>query len=134
MTFKPRTHYEQVPLEIVKKIARVEEPDETTKSAEAGKKPQKEAAAASAADSANHFKFASSSFDIFQVEDDGNVLWHELCPTLEEAKARVSVLQASLPRRFMIASLKSGDKIFINPDSPRPSQGQSAPLDSCGQC
>jgi len=75
MTFKPRTHYEQVPLEIVKQIARVDEPDEVTNSMEAKRKTEEVNTAESVADSANEFKFTASAFDIFQMEDDGSVLW-----------------------------------------------------------
>lgn len=134
MTFKPRTHYEQVPLEIVKQIARVDEPDEVTNSMEAKRKTEEVNTAESVADSANEFKFTASAFDIFQMEDDGSVLWQELAATMEEAKARVNELQALIPRQFMIVSLRSGEKLIINPDAPCALPKQDAPLDSCGQC
>jgi len=53
------------------------------------------------------------SFDIFQNEADGSVLWRGTAATLEEAKARVQELTASTPGLYIILSRQTGSKLII---------------------
>jgi hypothetical protein len=55
-------------------------------------------------------------FDILRVLNDGAPLWMEAAQTLEEAKARVQQLAATLPGPYVIFSQKTGNKILITPD------------------
>ena len=69
-------------------------------------------------------------FDILRVLNDGAPLWMEAAQTLEEAKARVQQLAATLPGSYVIFSQKTGKKILITPDgnvSARKPQGTGGP-------
>jgi hypothetical protein len=56
---------------------------------------------------------ATPSFDIFQNEPDGSVLWRGAAATLEEAKTRVQELTASTPGLYIILSRQTGSKLII---------------------
>jgi len=58
-------------------------------------------------------QIAMPSFDIFQNEDDGSVLWRGTVASLEEAKARVQELTASTPGRYIILSHQTGSKLIV---------------------
>ena len=55
-------------------------------------------------------------FDILRVLNEGAPFWMEAAQTLEEAKARVQQLAATLPGPDVIFSQKTGNKILITPD------------------
>jgi hypothetical protein len=56
---------------------------------------------------------AMPSYDIFQTETDGSVLWRASAVTLEEAKSRVQEFAVSLPGEYIILSRPSGTKLVI---------------------
>ena len=55
-------------------------------------------------------------FDILRVLNDGASLWMEAAQTLEQGKARVPQLAATLPGSYVIFSQKTGNKILLTPD------------------
>ena len=111
MTFspKPKTHFEQVPLEVVKKIVKLNEPQRVQ---------------SSGAVAEENLQIVNSSFDIFQLEPDKTVLWQGLAPTVEDAKALVKELQQRTPSQYLIVSLKTGSKLLIDLDSSSANQTQ----------
>jgi hypothetical protein len=58
-------------------------------------------------------RMAMPSFDIFQNEADGSVLWRGTAASLEEAKARVQELTESTPGRYIILSRQTGSKLIV---------------------
>jgi hypothetical protein len=129
VTFKPKTHFEQVPLEVVKKIAKVDDPKEIPTRKELEVTPKKNAEALGGA-SPDGLQVMNSSFDIFQVEVGGSVLWQGLAASIDEAKQRVKALQADTAVQYMVVSLRTGSKLLINPDGSDVSNGQ--PLATVG--
>jgi len=128
VTFKPQTHFEQVPLEVVKKIAKINDPKEIPIRKEL-EVTQKKKAEAPGEPLPEGLQVMNSSFDIFQVEVGGSVLWQGLAASLEEAKQRVKALQADSAVQYMVVSLRTGSKLLINPDgSDIPSGKQLAPV------
>jgi len=58
-------------------------------------------------------QIAMPSFDIFQNEADGSVLWRGTAGSLEAAKVRVQELTESTPGRYVILSRQTGSKLTI---------------------
>ena len=58
----------------------------------------------------------TATFDIFEVEPGGGVMWRGTAAAFEEAKAFIEKL--GTPRRgdYIIFSLKTGKKVVIKPD------------------
>jgi hypothetical protein len=124
VTSKPKTHFEQVPIEVIKRIAKVDDPKETPIRKELDVTPKKRAAESLGGHSPESLQVMNSSFDIFQVEVGGGVLWQGLAASIEEAKQRVKVLQADTAVQYMVVGLRTGSKLLINPDG---SGGPSGP-------
>jgi hypothetical protein len=123
VNLKSKTRFEQVPLEIVKKIAIVDDPKETPIRKKLEEKPKKKADALGGP-STEDLQGMNSSFDIFQVEVGGSVLWQGLAASLEEAKQRVKALQADTAVQYMVVGLRTGSKLLINPDGSDIPSGQ----------
>jgi hypothetical protein len=128
VTSKPKTHFEQVPLEVVKRVAKVDDPKETSIRKELDVTPKKRAAESVGGPSPEGLQVMNSSFDIFQMESDGSVLWQGLAPNIEEAKQRVKELQVGSPAQYMVISLRTGGKLFIGSDYAGEQQGQTEAL------
>jgi hypothetical protein len=124
VTFKSKTRFEQVPLEIVKKIAKVDHPKDIPIRKELEVTPRNGAAESLRGPSPEGLQVMNSSFDIFQVELDGSVLWQGLAASVEEARQRVKALQADTPIQYMVVSLRTGSKLLINPDGSDVPSGQ----------
>jgi hypothetical protein len=58
-------------------------------------------------------QIAMSSFDIFQNEADGSVLWRGTAASLEEAKVRVQEFTESTPGRYIILSRQTGSSLIV---------------------
>ncbi|HXN72185.1 MAG TPA: hypothetical protein VN861_06490 [Candidatus Acidoferrales bacterium] len=113
MDLKPKTHFEQVPVELVKKIAKLDKPlDETGRTDLIGDVIIRTPSSTSVEGA----KLRDASFDIFHLELGGSVLWQGLASTMEEATEQVRQLQMHLPGRYMIASLKNGERVVIDPE------------------
>jgi len=63
-------------------------------------------------------------FDIFQVRNDGRVLWLEAVQSLHEAKARVARLALESDSAFIVLNQVTGTRYHF-PDRTRPWNGQS---------
>jgi hypothetical protein len=123
VTSKPKTHFEQVPLEVVKKIAKLDHPKETPIRKELEVTPKKTAEPLGGP-SPEGLQVMNSSFDIFQVEIGGSVLWQGLAASIEEAKQRVKALQADTAVQYLVVGLRTGSKLLINPDGSHVPSGQ----------
>jgi hypothetical protein len=55
-------------------------------------------------------------FDVFQVEDDGKMLWLEAVATMEEARALVRGLASSGSRDYVILNQITGSKVVFKPN------------------
>ena len=66
-------------------------------------------------------------FDIYRVDPhDGALLWCETAESLESAKHRVQVLGAAYRTQFVVISIKTGNRLTIdpvNPEHPAPERG-----------
>jgi hypothetical protein len=140
VTLKSNTYFEQVPLTVVKKIAKIRNPKDLPVRKELEVTQKKRAIEAIDRPSPDGVQIMSSSyessFDIFQMESSGSVLWQGSAASIEEAKQRVKELQADTAAQYMIVGLRTGSKLLINPDvSDRPSaqQPDTAPPQSCQQ-
>lgn len=89
-------------------------------------KPAKETRNALGTPSMDPLQVMNSSFDIFQVELDGSFLWQGLAKDIEEAKRRVKELQVSMPSQYMVVSLRTGSKLFIDRNGPSGQQSATA--------
>lgn len=117
MTLKPKTYFEQVPLKVVKKIAKIDDPKEVSSRKEPVLTPEKKKTiAALAMPSPDFSRLMDSQFDIFQMESGGSVLWQGSAATIEEAKRRVNELQAGTAAQYMVVGLRTGSKLLISPD------------------
>lgn len=58
----------------------------------------------------------TATFDIFEVEPGGSVMWRGTAAAFEEAKAFVEKLSTPRSRDYIIFSLKTGKKVVIRPD------------------
>ncbi|HVA16347.1 MAG TPA: hypothetical protein VMV59_01400 [Candidatus Dormibacteraeota bacterium] len=58
----------------------------------------------------------TATFDIFEVEPDGSVMWRGSAAAFEEAKAFVEKMGTPRSGDFIIFSLKTGKKVVIKPD------------------
>jgi hemerythrin superfamily protein len=90
---KVKTHYEQVPLEVV------------TKNIEEELRLQNASQTAQGS--------GVNRFDIFQIESGGSVRWLETVDSLEEVKARVQELGLLSPREYIILDQQTGNKLVI---------------------
>jgi hypothetical protein len=126
MKFETKTHYQQIPLEIVKKIAKVDARQAITDRAEPNTRVHENTIEAPSAASAAGLRIANSSFDIFLVEPNGSVLWQGLTATMEEAEQRVKELQLRSPGQYMVVSLKTGSKLLFKSDGPGVQRNESA--------
>jgi hypothetical protein len=113
VTPKPKTYYPQVPLEIVKKIAKANEQKEVG-GAEPKRALKRKTIGTRGTNAAKDLNFMNCSLDIFQIESNGSLLWQGLAATIEEAKERVQGLQVRSPGQYMIMSLKTGSKFLID--------------------
>ena len=52
-------------------------------------------------------------FDIFQVSDDGSLLWVETAATLETARSQVNGLQTNSVGDYVVINQKTDSKIVI---------------------
>jgi hypothetical protein len=117
VTLKPKTYFEQVPLKVVKKIAKIDDPKEVSARKEPVVTPEKKKTiAALATPSPDFSRLMDSQFDIFQMESGGSVLWQGSAATIEEAKRRVNELQADAAAQYMVVALRTGSKLLISPD------------------
>ena len=55
-------------------------------------------------------------FDVFQVENDGNLLWLEAVATMEEAQALVQGLASRGSREYVILNQITGNKVVFKPN------------------
>jgi hypothetical protein len=102
---KHETHFEQVPLEVVKKIVEEEAKQEKTSEQARGTKKKKL--------EEDPGKIMTVPFDIFQAESDGSVLWLESAATLEDAKARIQQLAVRSPGEYLLVNQETGNKLVI---------------------
>jgi hypothetical protein len=58
----------------------------------------------------------TATFDIFEVEPGGSVMWRGSTAAFEEAKAFVEKLGKSRNTDYIIFSLKTGMKVVVKPD------------------
>ncbi|HVB36697.1 MAG TPA: hypothetical protein VND42_05605 [Candidatus Acidoferrales bacterium] len=58
----------------------------------------------------------TATFDIFEVELGGGVMWRGSAAAFEEAMAFVEKLGTSRRGDYIIFSLKTGKKVVIKPD------------------
>jgi len=126
MKFETKTHYEQVPLEIVKKIAKVDEPQGIAECTQSVKSLEENTIEVSGAASAAGPRITNSSFDTFLVEPNGCVLRQGLTTTMEEAEQRVKELQLRSPGQYMVVSLKTGSKLVFKSDGPAVQRSEDA--------
>jgi hypothetical protein len=70
-------------------------------------------------------------FDVFQVEDDGKMLWLDAVATMEEARALVRGLASSGSRDYVILNQITGSKAQRDGRHKRPAdqkpRGENAP-------
>jgi hypothetical protein len=55
----------------------------------------------------------NASFDIFQVEEPGTLLWKGTAATLDDAKLKVRELAVLSPVDYVIANLRTGMRLTI---------------------
>jgi hypothetical protein len=110
MMSKRKTHFEQVPLEVVKKIVEeqprqqeTQQPNNSTKQSNATVIPTLQV------------KSSLPEFDIFEKEAGGSVLWRQSAITLDEAKARVRELAKRSPTEYIVVSQRTGSQFVIRP-------------------
>jgi hypothetical protein len=112
-----KTRFEQVPLEVVKKV--VEEQakrEETTESGRGTKKEElEEILVGDRQGQWERQKKVTHLLDIFRVETSG-VLWVESAATIEDAKARVQELAVGSPAEYIVLDQKTGNKLLIKLD------------------
>lgn len=58
----------------------------------------------------------SATFDIFEVEPGGSVLWRGAATAFDEARAFVEKLGKSRSGEYIIFNLKTGRKVVIKSD------------------
>jgi|GEM_PF-5534144 len=58
----------------------------------------------------------TATFDIFEVEPSGSVMWRGSAAAFEEARAFVEKLGKPRDRDFIIFSPQTGKKVVIKPD------------------
>jgi hypothetical protein len=113
-----KTHFEQIPLELVRKI--VEEQIRREKTTEqdqgTGKRTLEDLFGAQEQSIARE-RFMIVPFDIFQTEPGGSLRWLEAAETLEDAKTRAQELALRAPGEYVILDLKTGNKIVIKSDA-----------------
>jgi hypothetical protein len=89
---KPKTHFEQVSLEVVKKNLEEELRLQT----------------------ATQQKWGSiNRFDIFQIESGGSMRWLETLEDMDDAKARIQDLGLLSPGEYIILDQQTGNKLVI---------------------
>ena len=55
----------------------------------------------------------SPTFDVFQQDPDGSVVWRGTAASLEEAKAQIEELAANSQYQYFIMNLNTGRKLMI---------------------
>jgi hypothetical protein len=50
------------------------------------------------------------AYNIFKVAGDGQRIWVEFSPTLDDALARVQALEQSFPGTYIVRSYETGDQ------------------------
>ena len=103
-----RIHFEQVPVEMVKKIAKLDPPDADEIGIE------EEGQAKRVVSGKELSPTSIPSFNIFRMDNDDSPLWIEAAPTLEEAERRVKELATSAHTRYLVFDQKTGDKRIID--------------------
>ena len=101
-----KTHFEQVPVETVKELV---EP-------EIVEKERTDKAVTDEAQILEEGKTMTATFDIFEVEPDGRVMWRGSAAAFEEAQELARKLSSSGGREHIIFSPKTGKKVVIKPD------------------
>src|ERR1700720_1755323 len=102
--FELKTHFEQVPLETVRKIVDEQlrretaavQHQESEKKRSAGRTSRDEGRATA------WEEFMAASFDIFRIEARDSVRWLESAETLEDASARVQELVLRSPGEYVV--------------------------------
>lgn len=56
-------------------------------------------------------------FDIFRMDEEGQLLWCEEAASLEEAKARIQALTKSRRTTYVILSQRTGHRMVVEPES-----------------
>src|SRR4030088_2008723 len=88
----PKTHFEQVSLEVVKKNLEEELRLQT----------------------ATQQKWGSiNRFDIFQIESGGSMRWLETLEDMDDAKARIQDLGLLSPGEYIILDQQTGNKLVV---------------------
>ena len=112
---RKNTNFEQVPLEVVKRV--VEEQVKQEETSERANEPRKK----SWTGSNNSFwqparTTATEGVDVFRLER-GGARWLESVATLKRAQARAQELAATSPAEYLVVDLKTGDRQIIKLDS-----------------
>jgi hypothetical protein len=107
-----KTHFEQVPVETVLKIATVDISGmtEVSRSAEQGTKEVSDASLARRKGTA-----MVARFDIFEIENDGSVRWIAVAASFDEAEATAQELAAHAGNGVIILDQVTGRKLIIDP-------------------
>jgi hypothetical protein len=62
----------------------------------------------------------TARFDIFRIETNGGVRWHQSAETLDEAKAQIQQLAALSPGQFLVLNQETGNKLIVPADGASP--------------
>src|ERR1700746_1851443 len=116
---RKNTNFEQVPLEVVKRV--VEEQVKQEETSERANEPRKK----SWTGSNNSFwqparTTATEGVDVFRLER-GGARWLESVATLKRAQARAQELAATSPAEYLVVDLKTGDRQIIELDGAKKS-------------
>jgi hypothetical protein len=111
---KSKTHFEQVPLEIVRKMVEAQiRQAATIEQSQEGQKNLRDGFCEHESNQGSRWKLMVDPFDIFQTETVGSLRWVEAAKSLEDAKARVQDLALRSPGEYIILDQKTGNKIAI---------------------
>jgi hypothetical protein len=114
---EPKTHFGQVPLEIVRKIVAGQIRRETLEQDQGIRNRTLEDLFGAQEQSTRRGKFMIAPFDIFLTEAGGSLRWLEAAETLEDAKARVQELALCSPGEYVLLDQRTGNKIVIESDA-----------------
>jgi hypothetical protein len=114
---EPKTHFGQVPLEIVREIVRGQIRRETLEQDQGIRNRTLEDLFGAQEQSTPRGKFMIAPFDIFLTEAGGSLRWLEAAETLEAAKARVQELALCSPGEYVLLDQRTGNKIVIKSDA-----------------
>jgi hypothetical protein len=114
-----KTHFEQIPLEVIKVVLEENARQEKLRTDQETRKDHQEEL------EDRHLgnndgpsvgrKSMSLTFDIFRIDRAG-VRWLESAESLDHAKARIRELALSFPGEFILLDHKTGNKVVINAD------------------